>query len=153
MHEHTHLPFYWFTIYTLIDISKTDVLTNSQITLQNKDIEFKRNQHRNWESLTQVLGLRAQPIEILKPIILVSFTNDFNFGKNFLKKKHTIWKTSFCVEHADIYTKDSNLVSGLEEDFNNVPIITNLTETIRLPTALFCSYNEYKNISFKIGKL
>lgn len=153
MDENLEQRSHWFTVYTLVDITKTDVLTNSHVILKDTDTNFKRNQQRNWETVKQVLGLRAQPIDITKPITVVANSKEFSFGTEYAKKKQTIWKFSFCVEHADVYNIDNNAVAGLEEDFNKVPVILGLTETAKPPVAIFYSDGPSKNICFMFGKV
>jgi hypothetical protein len=72
-----------------------------------------RNQQRNWETLMQVISLRTQPQEITSP-----------------DQQNGVWKFEFTAEAEGVFSIVNNPdpVAGLKQDFNGVPILTNLTE-------------------------
>lgn len=70
-----------------------------------------RNQQRNWETLLQILGLRAQPMDLVMPVC-----------------RNGVWEFEFLIEAEDVYNVDGNILGGLEQDCNGVPMVTGLTE-------------------------
>ena len=137
----------YFTVCTLVDITKTNVTRN------NHEQEFERNQQRNWESVLQVIGLRAQPMTLIGP-----FTDMIDedlvkklFGEMYHNSDQRVWVASFAVEHKEVFVKDNDQLGALKEDFNQVPIICGLNETARFILPIFYSYGSLKNISFTAG--
>lgn len=123
--------------YTLVDITQTgDVSSINSKT---------RNQHRNWETLKQVLGLRTQVILISHPEIIE--VEDDRFGSNFTGIQK-VWSFKFGVEKADVYSNGNTEFGALEADFTNVPIITGLDETAAINPSAFCVTGENTNIHF-----
>jgi hypothetical protein len=109
---------------------------------------LERNQQRNYESLVQVISIRAQPF-ITEPIKAITLdTKDTVFGTQFLGP-HKVWVLHFDVEHKDVFTKDNDPVGLLAQDIDNVPVITNLTESAYFESAMFSStdYNR-RNVYF-----
>ena len=135
---------HWFAGYTLVDITDTGVLRYSS------ELTVERNQQRNWESVLQIIGLRAQPIDIISPRNpkMVSM-NGHEFG-SFYKDSQRCWKFMFFVEHSDIFGDQINPTMLLEQDFDQIPVITGLNETAGFPDPVFCTAGILKNIYFKI---
>jgi len=78
----------FYTGYTLVDITATGV------TRYRPDQEFERNQHRNWETVLQTLGLRTQPMMIEGPIVTESNLADgWEFGE-YIKFGHGLLQLS-----------------------------------------------------------
>ena len=117
---------------TLIDITATGV---------KRGDSKERDQQRNWESVLQVLGLKTQPIIINDPIRIEDIAPKNIFGE-FYEGKNTLWAFNFSSEQ-NIYALEQ-----LEEDFEQVPIITGLDETARFMLPIFHSYGTLKNIHF-----
>lgn len=134
---------YFFQGYSLVDITATGVIRS-----QNNDLD-ERNQQRNWETVIQCIGLRTQPHHIQEPII-----SDFSdisvaeFG-DFYQGPQRVWAWSWTVEQDGIYDLNNTHLAGLQQDFEQVPIITGLTETARFMLPIFYPYGTIKNIYFK----
>lgn len=148
----------YIEISTLIDISttgtfgkfkqadKTDFV-GSNIS-QETDWKRSRNKQRNWETIIQIIGLRAQPLYLDNSAMLTNQDlSNFNFGESYTGT-HTVWTCLFGVEAQHVYDTDIELDS-LIQDFNGVPITINLSETIQLPKPIFCTTGECKNIYFR----
>lgn len=117
---------------TTVDITNTNITRNYRYngsSLTQDEWDFQRNQQRNWETVIQLLGLRFNPEKISKPE--KSFENDQN-----------IWKFT-CEYHNEF---DIGL---LQEDFNNIPIITNLDETKNFEKSCFDTKGENANLVIK----
>jgi hypothetical protein len=138
----------YFTICTLVDITPTGVTRNKP------GDEHKRDQQRNWETVLQVLGIRAQPTVVEGPMsgLIDEDVLEKLFGDMYIGEQR-VWIASFCIEHKDIYKKDDEQLALLAEDFNQVPVVTGLDETARFILPIFYSHGAIKNITFRPGLL
>jgi hypothetical protein len=68
-----------------------------------------RNQQRNWETLTQLIGLRAQISDSTPPI-----------------RTGVDWTFEFSVETADVYGTAEDATAILRSDSEGVPMLINL---------------------------
>ena len=109
------------TVYTLFDITNTKIIRRyKKILMDNHpDINSEaqwimaKNQQNNFETLMQIISLRAQPTLLYKP-----------------RKKDNKWVFSFTVEFDDVYLKDSDKLGLLRDDCKNVPMINLLQSKI-----------------------
>ena len=126
-----------FIAYTLIDITQTGA--------RRDEDAFQYKQHQNYMSFLQTLSLRFNPIIEKKPTVTQASVSNMAFGSAY-KGKQTIWTVRFESE--------SDLGVGLDtiaNDFEYVPIITELEETVSLPTAVFRGQDsKYTNIIFEL---
>ena len=138
------------TVYTLFDITNTDVVRPYKPTLMkthptiNSEKEWvkARQQQKNYETLLQVFSLRAQPMPLNKPLMKTIALNNFN-----IKGKGKVWTFKFTVEHDSVYFNGIDELGLLKDDCENVPMILNLNESTK---------DEYiqvnKNIYLRIEK-
>jgi hypothetical protein len=138
-------PGTWFSGYTLVDITDTGVRRIK------KDLQTERNQQRNWETVLQVIGLRAQPVDLIsaKSPRLVS-TAAHEFG-SFYRDSQQCWKFMFFVEHSDVFGPPEDPLKFLRQDFNEIPIITGLNETAGFPDPVFYTQGILKNLYFRVS--
>jgi len=82
---------------------------------------YARNQQRNWETLTQLISLRTQPVSVTA-----------------LGHKTGIWSFEFEVESGLVYSTSGQEddISGLVNECAGVPMITGLQETLTQETVL-----------------
>lgn len=137
---------HFYTMASLVDITATGQ------TKYTPELEKKRNQHRNWETVMQVFGIRAQPISITGPKQIEIELDQLRFGDMYTGK-HRVWIACIGVEHENIYEKDGDPVGALESDFEQVPVITGLDETARFMLPIFYPYGAIKNIYFTPGQI
>lgn len=139
----------YFYILTLVDITNTGVIRNYP------GQELERNQQRNWETVLQVLGLKAQPTIVTSPIAgeIDADMVERVFGEMHHGKSQKVWAAGFSIEHHDVYLQDGDQLKLLKEDFNQVPVVTNLSETARFILPIFYSYGSLKNIAVYSGVL
>lgn len=138
----------FYTCVTLVDITNTGVIRHSP------EEELRRNQQRNWETVLQCIGLRAQPQLIEGPYCKeLDIDNNDIFGDFFHATKQKVWLFSFGVEPADVFLVDTDPVGQLDKDFAQVPIICGLTETAKFILPIFYPYGSIKNICFMAGRL
>lgn len=87
--------------------------------------------------------MRANPEIKTSPTYEDKDINGLGFGKTY-KGKHRVWKLNFNFEF-----ENSHSVDTLNSDFNLVPIIKNLNETVDLKDAAFITGSaEFNNILF-----
>jgi len=131
--------------FTLIDITETGV------TQWNGKFEKERNQQRNWETIQQILNLKTQVLRISQLVIDQQDLSMLEFGDYYLKDlgfKYKLWAFEFDVEYIDAYATENDPYGILYKDFEKVPVIMGLEETINLPVPLFYPHGQYKNIHF-----
>ena len=133
---------YQYRAYTLIDITETKVLT------QSVEQQKQRNQQRNWETINQLLSLRAQLIEFNYLSMVSADVAEYAFGVNYVGT-HNIWSFDFAIEHEDVYVLNHDKFGILKDDFKIAPIILGLDETATPPLPLFYASGADKNIYFK----
>jgi ABC-type oligopeptide transport system substrate-binding subunit len=68
-----------------------------------------RNQQRNWETITQVIGMRTQISKMTTPVR----TKDY-------------WEFEFEVDVEDVFGPSTNPTQMLESDANSVPMLVGL---------------------------
>lgn len=136
------------TGYTLVDITQTGVIRDTG------GLELERNQQRNWETVLQCIGLRAQPMEIYFTPGPIEFADmrDYEFGELYTDTQR-VWAFKFTVEHTGVWEVDGDPLALLNESFDEVPVVTYLTETARFMLPIFHTSGAIKNIYFKIALL
>ena len=125
-----------------MDITATGVIRGNDDTVE-------RNQQRNWETLLQCIGLRTQPQNIQEPI--ASTFADISIAEfgDFYTGSQKVWTWTWSVEAADVYDLPKQPLAGLLADFEQVPIITGLSETARFMLPIFYPHGTIKNIYIK----
>jgi len=132
----------YYTCVTLIDITKTDAARHysSGMGESESDYNIKRNQHRNYQSMLQVIGLRCQPVYLTDPVLHPSEKlTEIGFGSDYAKGN--IWTFSFGVEQEGIFDLPSQPLGLLLTDIHNVPIITGLTENVNVKISMLDTSN------------
>jgi len=108
-------------IHTDFDITNTGVVRNYKEGLLPRKVNGNlitsaeewtklRQQQANWETLIQIISLRAQPLDIHTTVNAKDWTLEFN------------------VDHVGVFLKDGDLLGRLKEDITNVPLLTDLDE-------------------------
>jgi hypothetical protein len=136
----------FYTGVTLVDITATGV------TRHRVEQELERDQQRNWETVLQCIGLRAQPQLIDGPFCDEYTVDDTSFFGEMYYGKQKVWLFSFGVEFDDVFLLDGDPVGQLDKDFAQVPIISGLDETARFILPIFYPYGAIKNIYFIDGR-
>jgi hypothetical protein len=116
-----------FIIKTLVDVTQTRASRGSD------HLEVK--QQANFNTMYNVIGLRTNPTEFTVRSSSEDVTG-LGFGSKY-KGKHLVWTVEFVVE-AD----DSTSIDLMTQDFDIVPVIIDLTETIKLDKGLFITSSE-----------
>lgn len=128
-----------YTVYTLIDITNTNVSTPKQSRL-------KYYQAQNYNTFLQTISLRTQPDNVEVKLLGNKDLKNFKFGKEYKKRK--VWKITFECETNQVFKKDENKVYWLEQDFHNVPIHSGLKENIKNVNCVDTSDSDVRNTYF-----
>lgn len=125
-----------FACQTLFDITATGIIghykgnnlpltdrTGQSIT-DNTSWNRARNQQRNWETLTQLISMRAQIFNLVDPIVDTSGTR---------------WMFEFETESAGIYGPDDDPTQVLREDAAGVPMLRELNNDPEIKPFLITS--------------
>jgi len=124
-----------FNLYTLVDITETGAR-------RGEDPKLTRQQ-QNFHTVLQTIGLRVNLTYIGSPTLLTKIPKEIKFGSDY-KNVSKVWNYQFDVEYAGALS-----VNALENDFNMIPVIANLDESIDLKVAAFDTKNPAKkNIIF-----
>lgn len=147
--------------FTLVDISQTGTTRPYKKESQSyvdhtgqQVIDFatwtiSRNRQRNWETLLQTISLRAQPDNL--QVVQQTKTDliNYKFGDQY-HGIHTIWSFKFSVEYPQVFDKNHIRLGALMDDTDHVPCILGLSETAKLPQALFLTHGPHLNTYFEI---
>ena len=124
-----------FKIDTLIDITETNARR------QDND-KFAYKQQANFQTLLQTIGLRCNINYDKSPTF-----NELNITKLLFGDKY-IGKQKMWTFYFDIEYEGGLDINMLNKDFDLIPIITGLEETINLNKALFRTTDKERNILF-----
>ena len=91
-----------------------------------------RNQQRNWETLTQIVSLRTQIIDVTDPV-----------------RQGNFWIFEFASETPAIFGSADDPVSVLRDDANGVPMLRELGNTDSIEPMLITS-GDKQNIWFDV---
>jgi hypothetical protein len=134
---------------TLFDITKTDYNTRrarleSGATTSGKE----RNQQINYETILQILSIRAQPENISVPEKSMCSLSDW--GSTYKNpRKIPQWEFTFEIDREEIFDDGISELGFLLRDCQDVPMIVGLEEWAHIGIKLDCS-PELKNIHFEI---
>jgi hypothetical protein len=126
-----------FKLYTLVDITETGAR-------RGEDPKLHRQQ-QNYLTVMQTIGMRVNPTYVKPPHTINDIPSKYNLGSKY-KTKQSIWEYTFDIEYQDGLDIDT-----LQNDFDLIPIITDLDETAKFENAHFITKNTVlTNISFQL---
>lgn len=127
-------------VYSLIDITETKQRRN------NSSDQKAIGQQANWMTFMQTMMLRINVI--CETPIVVEHTQaelkELGFGSSYTGKQK-VWEVSCKTDEYQYFPP----IESLEEDFNFVPVIGQLNETIKINNNVFRTTPEARNIIFK----
>ena len=128
-----------YIIYTTIDITHTGITSNSKKSFASA---LMRNQQRNFDTLCQVISLRAN---IYNPVVHVQSMEavDEIFSNPNLPDEYFCWTLEFQCDRDGVFGENNQ---ALLDDLHMTPIIPALTETVPQFPPYFISYGQLKNI-------
>ena len=113
--------------YTLFDITKTGVLNRARPGVDvtdNNDWFRKRNTQCNFDTILQVISLRAQPDVAKDPVCKFIDLNSVEyFGYTFKDKHVPVWSFDFEIQHAGVFEDGISELGALYKDCEGVPMI------------------------------
>ena len=122
-----------FKIETLLDITETKQYR------KEPGKEFPWQQQQNFVMLLQTIGMRVNPQYNTAPQVDEVNLKDYHFGTSF-KGIHNVWSWEFYIEYDGDFTDAvGNPIGLLLQDLHFVPMITELTETVKLRMSMFDS--------------
>ena len=143
---------------TLFDITKTGVtnrkspvgMDTTALSSWNHD----RNTQYNFDTIIQVLSLRAQPENITNPVKIKATAEDLfiKFGTYLIrdqKTAHYMWCFNFYIDKDDVFNENDNKLGSLYSDCSQVPMINIDNEPDKSHAFLDVSA-ELRNIYFEI---
>lgn len=119
-----------FIIKTLVDVTETNA--------RKGEDPLAVKQQANFNTLYNTIGLRTNPTEFSVTLENKSVAG-LGFGSKF-KGKQNVWQVEFFVE-----AEDSTDVELMKQDFDLVPVITELNETAKLEKGLFITLSNHGN--------
>ena len=125
---------------TLIDITETNQTRN------RSNDKLACSQQANWMTFVQTLMLRTN-VMCGKPTVseyTASELKKLGFGTDY-SGKHRVWEVDCTTDEYQYFPP----VEALEEDFNMVPVISNLNESIVINNNVFRTTPKAKNIIFQ----
>lgn len=138
--------------YTLFDITKTGVLNRSRPGDDITDIASwikQRNTQCNFDTILQVISLRAQPEVVLEPKrLMINLADQHSFG-SMLSESNPIpaWRFDFEVYHSSVFEDGISELGALYKDCEDVPMIACDTHWAKLSERLDITL-EKRNIYF-----
>ena len=113
--------------FTLFDITKTGVLNRARPSVDitdNTDWIKKRNTQCNFDTILQVISLRAQPDVTKDPILkFIDLSSIEYFGYTFKDKNIPVWTFDFEIQHASVFQDGITDLGALYKDCEGVPMI------------------------------
>jgi len=126
-----------FRLYTLVDITETSA--------RRGEDPKRYRQQQNFLTVMQTIGMRVNPTYVDTPKIIKDLPSKYNLGTAY-KNKQNIWKYVFDIDYEGALD-----IETLKNDFDLIPIITDLDETAKFDNAHFITQNFNKNnIIFQI---
>ena len=128
---------------TLFDITKTNV-SNRRKTMDivSPEVIKQRNQQSNYETIIQVISLRALPENISEPKIIKTKLSEWKFSD---QSSANCWEFEFEVLQNSVFCDGPNELGKLYQDCDGVPMIVGLDEVKNLSPVL-----SHNNIHFEI---
>ena len=112
-----------FRITTLVDITETGA--------RRGEDPLAYRQQQNFLTVLQTIGLRTNIEYSSGPKVITGISKEKNLGSDY-KGEQTIWQFEFTSPAPDSLTVDM-----LNNDFNLIPIITDLAETAKFKNPIF----------------
>jgi hypothetical protein len=126
-----------FVIHTLVDITETG-------SRRGEDPKQYRQQ-QNFLTVMQTIGLRVNPTYVKAPEVVKEVPSKLGLGTSY-KTKQSVWKYVFDMEYEGALD-----IETLVNDFDLIPIITQLDETAKFENAHFITKDlSICNIFFEV---
>jgi len=118
-------------------MARYTIKTTVDITRANPDRadpdQLKQAQQSNFNALLQGIGMRSN----------VEWAKD---PRRVIEDDTAYWIWEFEAERDDVFLYNGDTTGLLKKDLHGIPIIKNLTETVRFDKCLFLTINGNQNI-------
>ena len=137
---------------TLFDITKTDVISrrHSHENRVGAELTKQRSQQSNFETILQIISMRAQPEDITEPEKLMLSTKNSEWGNDYAtKSKIPSWQFTFTVAQDYVFHNGLSDIGNLIKDSNGIPMIIGLDEWAKIKNTIDHT-DQYRNIYFEV---
>jgi hypothetical protein len=128
-----------YKLYTTVDITNT----NQYRAEHGK--EHARWKEQNFQTILQTIGIRANISYQLKPDLIEIKGSTIGFNTDEIIN---VWRFDFSTERDNLFEFNNNPVGYLLEDFDLVPYISGLSESMQQNFDIFVTEGPATNIVF-----
>jgi hypothetical protein len=128
-----------YSLYTTVDITHTD---QYRIEPGKEELRWKE---QNFQTVIQTLGIRANISFTTSPRLINSVGTALGFNTNEIIR---IWAFDFYTEREQLFEYNNDPVGYMITDFNGVPYIAGLSESIEQNYNVFVTDGAARNIVF-----
>ena len=128
-----------YKLYTTVDITNT----GQYRTEPGKESDRWREQ--NFQTVLQTLGMRSNISFKKAPTQTEISGHIFGFNTNKIIR---VWQFDFSAEREDFFEKDGNPIGYLIDDFDGIPYISGLDESMEQNYDVFVTEGPSCNIIF-----
>ncbi len=130
-----------YCLHTFVDI------TNTGVWRRESGNEKLRDQQQNFNTVLQTIGLRANIEYRRRPEMERAPADSHGFS---LKDTVNIWTFEWYCDREAVWTEGEDPLALLKLDFDLVPFIPNLDETLVMKPSVFKSTGSDANILFTV---
>jgi hypothetical protein len=130
-----------YKLYTTVDITAT----GQYRTEAGK--ERDRWKEQNFQTVIQTLGIRANISFFNKPVAIEVSGQVLGFDTDEIIK---VWRFDFYTEREHFFKLKDDPIGYLLEDFDGIPYIAGLDESMEQNYAVFVTDGPARNIIFKL---
>jgi len=113
----------------------------SLFDISRSSSEHATNQLKNWHCLLQALSLYSKFTVESYPTQVYRNIDGLGFGKNYIGQ-HNVWIFDFEVQDVELE------IAELTNIVHQIPMITNLEESVKFPIDCTDLYGDNQNIAF-----
>jgi hypothetical protein len=129
-----------YKLYTTVDITRTGQYR------AELGKEADRWKEQNFQTVLQTIGIRANIVFTTNPVLMEINGNLAGFETNEIIN---IWQFDFSTEREHCYESENNPIKFLVEDFDGIPYISGLSESMEQNYDVFVTEGKSKNIVFQ----
>lgn len=130
-----------YILYTTVDI------TNTGQHRAEPGKEVMRWKEQNFQTILQTIGIRANIVYKKSPTLAQISGKVLGFNTSDIIN---VWSFEFTAEREHFFEKDGNPVGYLIEDFDAVPYISGLDESMEQNYDVFVTDGPARNIIFQV---
>ncbi len=129
-----------YILYTTVDI------TNTGQYRHELGKESDRWREQNFQTVLQTLGIRGNIIYSKSPKVIEISGHVLGFKTSNIIR---VWQFEFNTEREQLFEKDGNPIGYLIDDFDGVPYISGLDESMDQNYDVFVTEGPSRNIIFQ----